>query len=146
MAAWIAPTSKAGVPVAVTPKPTSERTDLYVCTGCGIGEAVDADRLAALGNTELKHPGTVAGPLCIPEGLAALRDGLVGSEADRVVIAACSERVNHDVFSPASAMFKATPPTTSVTQREATKKPAYQTGIPRQGGDVMPSQKEPRPS
>jgi len=51
-----------------------------------------------------------------------------------------------DVFSPASAMFKATPPTTSVTQREATKKPAYQTGIPRQGGDVMPSQKEPRPS
>ena len=102
MAAWIAPTSKAGVPVAVTPKPTSERTDLYVCTGCGIGEAVDADRLAALGNTELKHPGTVAGPLCIPEGLAALRDGLVGSEADRVVIAACSERVNHDVFSPAS--------------------------------------------
>ena len=48
-----------------------------------------------------------------------------------------------DVFSPASAMFKATPPTTSVTQREATKKPAYQTGIPRQGGDVMPSLKEP---
>ena len=50
-----------------------------------------------------------------------------------------------DVYSPASAMFKATPPTTSVTQREATKKPAYQTGIPRQGGDVMPSMKEPRP-
>ena len=50
-----------------------------------------------------------------------------------------------DVFSPASAMFKATPPTTSVTQREATKKPAYQTGIPRQGGDVMPPTKEPRP-
>jgi len=50
-----------------------------------------------------------------------------------------------DVASPASAMFKATPPTTSVTQREATKKPAYQTGIPRQGGDVMPPTKEPRP-
>jgi len=102
VAAWIAPTSKAGVPVAVTPKPTTERTDLYVCTGCGIGEAVDADKLAAVSDSELKHPGFVHGPLCIPEGLAALREGLAGAEASRVVIAACSERVNHDVFSPAS--------------------------------------------
>ena len=101
-AAWIAPVSKAGVPVAVTPKPTTERTDLYVCTGCGIGEAVDADALAALGESELKRPGSVHGPLCIPEGVQALREGLAGSEAERVVIAACSERVNHDVFSPAS--------------------------------------------
>jgi quinone-modifying oxidoreductase subunit QmoB len=102
VAAWIAPISKAGVPVAITPKPTTERTDLYVCTGCGIGEALDADTLAALGNTELNHAGTVHGPLCIPEGLAALREGLSAAEAARVVIAACSERVNHDVFSPGS--------------------------------------------
>ncbi|HET9772062.1 MAG TPA: FAD-dependent oxidoreductase, partial [Acidimicrobiia bacterium] len=95
-------TSKAGVPVAVTPKPTTEKTDLYVCTGCGIGEAVDAEALGALGETELKRPGSVHGPLCIPEGVQALREGLAGSEAERVVIAACSERVNHDVFSPAS--------------------------------------------
>ncbi len=102
MAAWIAPTSKAGVPVAVTPKPTTERTDLYVCTGCGIGEALDAERLAAVGDDGLKHPGVVHGPLCIPEGVAALREGLTAAEASRVVIAACSERVNHDVFSPSS--------------------------------------------
>ena len=70
MAAWIAPTSKAGVPVAVTPKPTTEHTDLYVCTGCGIGEAVDADKLAAVSDSELKHPGFVHGPLCIPALLA----------------------------------------------------------------------------
>src|SRR5207248_1091493 len=92
----------AAAPLALTPKPTSERTELYVCTGCGIGDAVDADRLAALGDTQLQRPGHVAGPLCIPEGLAALRDGLATAEADRVVIAACSERVNHDVFSPAA--------------------------------------------
>ncbi|HVW31893.1 MAG TPA: FAD-dependent oxidoreductase, partial [Acidimicrobiia bacterium] len=102
VAAWIAPTSRAGVPVAVTPKPTSDRTDLYVCTGCGIGESVDADALAAISEDALKHPGTVHGPLCVPEGLQTLRDGLAGDEAARVVIAACSERVNHDVFSPAS--------------------------------------------
>ena len=102
VAAWIAPISKAGVPVAVTPKPTDERTELFVCTGCGIGEAIDAEQLAALGNTELKHPGHVSGPLCIPEGVATLREGLAEAEATRVVIAACSERVNHDVFSPAS--------------------------------------------
>jgi quinone-modifying oxidoreductase subunit QmoB len=102
VAAWLAPTSKAGVPLAVTPKPTTDKTDLYVCTGCGIGEAVDAGQLAALGDEALKRPGVVHGPLCIPEGLAALRDGLAASEADRVVIAACSERVNHDVFAPSA--------------------------------------------
>ena len=90
------------MPVAVTPKPSAERTDLYVCAGCGIGDAVDADRLAAVADTELKHPGVVHGPLCVPEGLAALREGLAAGEASRVVIAACSERVNHDVFSPSS--------------------------------------------
>jgi quinone-modifying oxidoreductase subunit QmoB len=90
------------VPVAVTPKPSTEQTDLYVCTGCGIGEAVDAEALAALGESALKRPGSVHGPLCIPEGVQALREGLAASEATRVVIAACSERVNHDVFSPAS--------------------------------------------
>ncbi|HEY4409250.1 MAG TPA: FAD-dependent oxidoreductase, partial [Acidimicrobiia bacterium] len=88
--------------MAVTPKAATERTALYVCTGCGIGEAVDAERLAAAADSELGHPGVVHGPLCIPEGLAALREGLAADEASRVVIAACSERVNHDVFSPAS--------------------------------------------
>jgi len=44
----------------------------------------------------------VFGPLCVPEGLAVLRESLAEAEASRVVIAACSERVNHDVFSPAS--------------------------------------------
>ncbi|HYH50893.1 MAG TPA: FAD-dependent oxidoreductase, partial [Acidimicrobiia bacterium] len=101
-AAWIAPISRAGVPVAVTPKPSTERTDLYVCTGCGIGETLDAEALAALGQSALQRPGEVHGPLCIPEGVAALREGLASAEASRVVIAACSERVNHDVFSPSS--------------------------------------------
>jgi quinone-modifying oxidoreductase subunit QmoB len=88
--------------VAVTPKPTQERTELFVCTGCGIGESIDAEQLAAIGNTELKRPGTVSGPLCVPEGLALLRESLAEAEASRVVIAACSERVNHDVFSATS--------------------------------------------
>jgi quinone-modifying oxidoreductase subunit QmoB len=88
--------------VAVTPKPSQERTELFVCTGCGIGEAVDAEQLAAIGSTQLTGPGTVSGPLCVPEGLALLRESLAEAEASRVVIAACSERVNHDVFSPTS--------------------------------------------
>ncbi len=88
--------------MAVTPKPSQDRTELFVCTGCGIGEAVDAEQLAATGTADLKHPGTVSGPLCVPEGLALLRESLAEAEASRVVIAACSERVNHDVFSPAS--------------------------------------------
>ena len=43
MAAWIAPISRAGVPVAVTPKPATERTELYVCDElllCGTGAEI----------------------------------------------------------------------------------------------------------
>ena len=74
-----------------------------MCTGCGIGEALDADALALVTESEIGRPGQVHGPLCVPEGLAALRQGLTEAEAQRVVIAACSERVNYDVFSTRGA-------------------------------------------
>jgi quinone-modifying oxidoreductase, subunit QmoB len=89
------------VPIAITPQVTRDRTELFVCTGCGIGEALDAEALAGAA-PDLPSPGRVHGPLCIPEGLEALRHGLAEAEAKRVVIAACSERVNFDVFSAAS--------------------------------------------
>ena len=90
------------VPVAVSPQATSDRTELFVCTGCGIGEALDPEGLAGAATGQLPAPGRVHGPLCIPEGVEALRHGVAESGAKRVVIAACSERVNYDVFSAAS--------------------------------------------
>ncbi len=87
------------VPVAISPSTTKERTELFVCTGCGIGEALDTGALAGVTEAEIGRPGRVHGPLCVPEGLEALRQGVAEAEAQRVVIAACSERVNYDVFS-----------------------------------------------
>ena len=70
-----------------------------MCTGCGIGESLDAGALSGVTESELGRPGQVHGPLCVPEGLDFLRQGLTEAKAERVVIAACSERVNYDVFS-----------------------------------------------
>jgi quinone-modifying oxidoreductase subunit QmoB len=87
------------LPVHISPKASAEKTDVFVCTGCGIGEHLDVERLAGVSETQLKRPGQVRGPMCIPEGVEDLRKTLAESQATRTVIAACSERVNHDVFS-----------------------------------------------
>jgi quinone-modifying oxidoreductase subunit QmoB len=91
------------VPVAVSPAASNDRTELFVCTGCGIGEALNPEALAGAASSDLQGgPGRVHGPLCIPEGVEALRSGIAEAGATRVVIAACSERVNYDVFSAES--------------------------------------------
>ncbi|MGH9039544.1 MAG: FAD-dependent oxidoreductase, partial [Acidimicrobiia bacterium] len=99
VAAPVARHPRPAVPIAISPSTTKERTELFVCTGCGIGEALDAGALAGVCEGDLGRAGQVHGPMCIPEGLDALRQGIAETEAERVVIAACSERVNYDVFS-----------------------------------------------
>ena len=80
--------------------PSNPRT--YVCTGCGIGECLNADRLAEVSESELGIPAKIHGPLCVPEGLDFLRKGIQDQGADQAVIVACSHRVNWDVFSTES--------------------------------------------
>jgi quinone-modifying oxidoreductase, subunit QmoB len=82
--------------------PVTEHVEVFVCTGCGIGEALDAEQLAAVSEHTLQRPGRVHPPLCVPENLAVLQSELSEAGASRAVIAACSERVNYDVFSPDS--------------------------------------------
>ncbi|MBU2609066.1 MAG: heterodisulfide reductase subunit A, partial [Chloroflexi bacterium] len=76
-----------------------KKTGVYICTGCGIGDALDADKLCELANDEYSvdvcktHPA-----LCGEEGaqviLKDIEDGV-----NTVVIAACSPRAKTDVFS-----------------------------------------------
>jgi quinone-modifying oxidoreductase subunit QmoB len=73
----------------------------YVCTGCGIAEAIDTDRLVEVARGK-DVPAKVHGPLCVPDGVEFLRRDLADQQAGRAVIAACSQRVNWDVFSPES--------------------------------------------
>ena len=72
----------------------------YVCTGCGIGDCLNAQKLADLSAAEFGVEAKVHPPLCVPEGVEFLRQDLAEAGADQAVIAACSERVNWDVFSP----------------------------------------------
>jgi quinone-modifying oxidoreductase subunit QmoB len=70
---------------------------MALCTGCGIGECIDAGQLlAAAGegeNTCLRH-----GALCSEEGLEQLRRELLEKGVNRLAIAACSPRVKAGSF------------------------------------------------
>ena len=79
----------------------NRRAAAYVCTGCGIGECLDAEALAQVAR-DRDVPTRVSGPLCVPEGVRSLREDIAAQGAGRVAIAACSGRVNWDVFSPES--------------------------------------------
>ena len=74
-----------------------ERLGMMLCSGCGIGEAVDMEALkevaGELGATTLTHAA-----LCGPEGLAAIRAAVDENNLDGVLIAACSQRSKIEEF------------------------------------------------
>ncbi|MEW6770720.1 MAG: hydrogenase iron-sulfur subunit [Bacillota bacterium] len=77
----------------------AKKVGTYICTGCGIGEALNAEALANVATKEYKlqickdHPF-----LCGSEGIALIKEDIEKEGVDSVVIAACSPRVNTDVF------------------------------------------------
>ncbi len=79
----------------------------YICAGCGIGECLDVQKLADVVREESGGEAAVHPPLCVPEGVEYLRDDLRNHPVDTALIAACSGRVNWDVFSPDSLQTKA---------------------------------------
>ena len=71
----------------------------YVCSGCGIGPAVDTAKLAKLAERELRVPVCRVHPfLCGPEGLQLIHNDIQAGGVNAVVIAACSPRVKAEVF------------------------------------------------
>ena len=72
---------------------------VYLCTGCGIGEAVDAAKLAKVATGEYKAPVCrTHAALCGAEGSALIRQDLAAGSVDRIVIGACSSRFKAEVF------------------------------------------------
>ncbi len=69
---------------------------VYICTGCGIGEALDIDALCEVPKEEglpvKTHP-----ILCSKEGVEMLKAD-IGEGTNTLVVCACSRRVNFDVF------------------------------------------------
>ncbi len=73
---------------------------IYICTGCGIGDSIDIDTLKKQicsdnisANKCKDHPF-----LCSDEGCALIHGDIQTQQLDHIIIAACSPRVNQDVF------------------------------------------------
>jgi quinone-modifying oxidoreductase subunit QmoB len=76
-----------------------KKTGVYICTGCGIGEALDIEALSKVATKESKVPVCKTHAfLCGAEGVAQIKSDLENEGVNTVVIAGCSGRVNYDVF------------------------------------------------
>ncbi len=72
---------------------------VYICGGCGIGDCLDLDKLSAVATKEYKIGICKTHPfLCGEEGAQLMRKD-IEEGVNTIVIAACSPRVNYDVFS-----------------------------------------------
>jgi quinone-modifying oxidoreductase subunit QmoB len=76
----------------------AKKIGVYVCSGCGIGGCVGVDRLAGEAEAaKLGGPVRRSAAFCL-EDARQIQADVEGEGLDGVVIAACSPRVNTDVF------------------------------------------------
>ncbi len=77
----------------------AKKVGVYLCGGCGIGEALNLARLEKVAQREAKAALVKTHPfLCSPEGVQLIRDDLAAGAVDGVVIAACSPRMKTEAF------------------------------------------------
>jgi len=75
------------------------KTGVYICTGCGIGDALNIEQLKEEGTEDFTIDVTKDHPfLCGQEGVDLIKQDIEGEGINTVIIAACSHRVNYDVF------------------------------------------------
>ena len=71
----------------------------YICSGCGIGDALNIEELVSLTTGDLKVPiCRTHVNLCSQEGAALIKADMEKEGANALIIAACSPRVMYDVF------------------------------------------------
>ena len=73
---------------------------VYICTGCGIGDVIDAEKLSQVTTGEFKVPVCRIHPFyCNQEGMDQIRKDISEEGVNAVVVAACSPRANTQLFS-----------------------------------------------
>jgi len=73
---------------------------VYICTGCGIGDVIDAEKLSQVAAGEFKVPiCSTHSFYCGQEGVDQIQKDISEEGVNAVVIAACSPRVNTQLFS-----------------------------------------------
>jgi len=76
-----------------------KKTGVYICTGCSIGESLDIGGLSKVATKEGKVQVCKSHPFyCGAEGAALIKSDIENEGVNTVLIAACSSRVNYDVF------------------------------------------------
>lgn len=76
-----------------------KKIGVYVCKGCGIGECLDVEKLAQIASQEYQIPAAKTSAAFCLEDAQVIREDVEKDGVNTVVIAACSPRVNTDVFS-----------------------------------------------
>ena len=78
---------------------SERKPGVYICKGCGIGEAVDCGALETLASGDLKVPvSRQHDALCSEDGVATIEKDIAGGTVNQPIIAACSQRVMADRF------------------------------------------------
>ncbi len=76
-----------------------KKLGVYICSDCGIGEALDTEALANIAKNQHRIEDVKVVPfLCSQEGAQVIKDDINNQGVNTIVIAACSQRVNYDVF------------------------------------------------
>ena len=77
-----------------------KKTAVYICTGCGIGDAMDVEKLIRKWYGRFHHrlDARTTPVLCSPEGAEVIKKDIEEEGVNTIIIAACSQRVNYDVF------------------------------------------------
>jgi quinone-modifying oxidoreductase subunit QmoB len=76
-----------------------KKCGVYICTGCGIGKALDIERLSKLPGKEYNVEVCKTHEFCCgPEGVEQIKKDINGEGVNTIVVAGCSMRVNQDVF------------------------------------------------
>ena len=77
----------------------AKKIGCYICTGCGIGEALDIPALEKVATKEQKLPLAKTHPLlCGEEGIKLIRDDMSNEGINALLLVACSHRVKTEEF------------------------------------------------
>lgn len=76
----------------------SEKVGVYICKDCGIGDALNVEELEKTA-TGMRVPVCKTHDfLCSEDGVKLIKDDINNEGVNKIVVAACSARVNTDVF------------------------------------------------
>ncbi len=79
---------------------SENKIGVYICTDCGIGDSLDVEKLEQVVTAEMRVPVCKTHPfLCSQDGVKIIKDDINNEGVNKIIIAACSARVNYDVFS-----------------------------------------------